>query len=249
MIVNKVIYIAHNNTGAAHILLKLREAFPDFDFTVIITSGLYYNKSYIGSIFNIIVNSSISFAFRRFFDLFITTDKKLKEISKILDFQIIKTKDINSEKILNIINEIKPDLIISTFTMHVLEERIINSSKIATMGVHPSLLPSYRGLEVFFWMLANGESEGGTTTFLMHPKIDFGQILLQEVWPITSGETVQSIYSKLTESCANLLCKTITKINEGSPFPPASNQIISSYFPMPTRECYKKFKKSCHKWR
>ena len=54
--------------------------------------------------------------------------------------------------------------------MHILKKNVIKLPKFYTIGCHPSILPNYRGLEVFFWALANGERESGVSVFYMEKK-------------------------------------------------------------------------------
>ena len=56
--------------------------------------------------------------------------------------------------------------------MHILNKNVIRLPKISTIGCHPSILPNYRGLEVFFWALVNGEKESGVSVFYMTEKIN-----------------------------------------------------------------------------
>ena len=44
----------------------------------------------------------------------------------------------------------------------------------------PSLLPDYRGAAPINWVIINGESQTGITTFFIDKKIDTGAILFQE---------------------------------------------------------------------
>src|SRR5690606_32580530 len=47
-----------------------------------------------------------------------------------------------------------------------------------TFNLHASLLPDYRGAAPINWVIINGETESGVTTFLIDEKIDTGNILL-----------------------------------------------------------------------
>jgi methionyl-tRNA formyltransferase len=110
-------------------------------------------------------------------------------------------------------------------------------------------LPNYRGLEVFFWALANGERESGVSVFYITEKIDAGKVIMQEKFTIDHDETVKSIYKKLTKICAKLMSQTLHKISKRESFNEHPQIGKGSYYPMPTRKAYKKFKQSGKRWK
>ena len=57
------------------------------------------------------------------------------------------------------------------------------------IGVHPSLLPKYRGAAPVQWAVLNGEQETGVTIFRLAPALDAGEIIRQHATPITPEET------------------------------------------------------------
>jgi methionyl-tRNA formyltransferase len=61
-----------------------------------------------------------------------------------------------------------------------LPKKVINIPLKGAINLHGSLLPKYRGAAPIQWALINGESETGLTTFIIQPKVDRGNILLQK---------------------------------------------------------------------
>jgi folate-dependent phosphoribosylglycinamide formyltransferase PurN len=60
---------------------------------------------------------------------------------------------------------------------------------LGALNAHASLLPAYRGTTTEFWQLAHGERETGVTIQRMAPRVDEGNIVVQERWPIPPGVT------------------------------------------------------------
>lgn len=242
--------IAHENSGSKAIFLGLINEFPEIEFHLILTTGLYYRKSYLASIWKMLKEASFFFCARRAIDLFFDrlTKTTLRTEAKRRNVPIHVTVDANSDKTVSYLREIQPDLILSTFTMHILKNAVINSSKVATIGCHPSLIPRYRGLESFFWELANGETSSGSSLFLLSEKIDVGRVIYQSHYPIEANESLRGFYEKITQSIIGLFKKAILQVKEGKPFEFVDTPSQGSYFPMPTPEAYRKFKKSGRKW-
>ena len=158
--------------------------------------------------------ASIAFVSSRFIEgvIFSLKGDTLKKSAADHKVKFILSKDVNGDETYNILNKFNPDVILSTFTMHILNKNVIRLPKFSTIGCHPSILPNYRGLEVFFWALVNGEKESGVSVFYMTEKIDAGKVIMQENFTIDRDETVKSIYKKLTKICAKLMSQTLYKI-------------------------------------
>ncbi len=249
--IKKVVFIGHDNFGSREIFSRFIIEHPQIEFFLIITQGLYYKKSTATSIIKLLKEASFWFSVSRFIELlkYKLKNDTLEKRAKKAGVKIYFTKDVNNARSNRIISDFSPDVIYSSFTMNILKQRTINLSKVASIGCHPSILPHYRGLEVFFWALANGESKSGCSVFNISEKIDSGQVILQEEFDIVSNETVDSIYKKLTEICAKLMSLSLTKLINGEKFEIIPSLGKGSYFPMPTKECYKKFKNRGGRWK
>lgn len=250
-LINRVVLVGHDNSGARAIIQDIvRYLEGNAEILVVETKGLFHNKTLIRSLLDLLLHSSIRFSFRRFLDLVrdkITTRESLKRLGDIPWVTHISTRDVNNERTVGVIEDFAPDVIVSTFTMHILQNPLLSVPKLGSIGVHPSLLPTYRGLEVFFWMLANGEKVGGTTVFQLSEKVDQGLILRQVEWDILATETVRSIYAKLTKSAAQLLISVLEDYPSVEPYE-VQSEGFETYFPMPTRAAYKRFLRSGRRW-
>lgn len=249
----RVLYIAHDNKGSVQILRRMVEENPNVAFSVMRTTGLYYRRSYAQSVWKLLRRSSLHFSFNRMIDLVLgrlRRDYTLAGYCRKSGIALQKTTDINSPHSIRAIQAFNPDVIAVAFTMHIVSQAVIRQARIATLGVHPSSIPEYRGLEVFFWMMANGESQGATSVFLLTPEVDIGHVIEEECWPIWSTDTVIGVYTRLTESCAKLMSRAIRRtdladIRASAPIPDREG----SYYPMPTRAAYRRFRQRGYRWR
>ncbi len=90
----------------------------------------------------------------------------------------------------------------------ILKTEVLSLPPHGTIGVHPSLLPKYRGASPIQSALLQNEKETGTTLFLIDEKIDHGSMLAQRSLPIIPEET----YTTLLEKLAYLSAKTIQEV-------------------------------------
>ncbi len=92
---------------------------------------------------------------------------------------------------------------------------ILDTAKHASINVHTSLLPKYRGASPIQSALINGEKETGITVMLMDEKMDHGDILKQQKITIDSDDTFVELNNKLLAIAPDLLIKTASDYVEG----------------------------------
>ena len=90
-----------------------------------------------------------------------------------------------------------PDLLCLTGYMLILGERIINHYSGRILNVHPSLLPSFKGLRAQKQALTAGVKWTGCTVHYVESAVDSGKIIEQNVVRIEEGETEESLSQKL----------------------------------------------------
>lgn len=83
------------------------------------------------------------------------------------------------------------------------------------LGVHPSLLPKYRGAAPVAWAILNGESCTGVTIFRLDERLDAGDIVVQREVPIEPGEDAQRLTERLAQISAEELVRSLGLIESG----------------------------------
>ena len=83
------------------------------------------------------------------------------------------------------------------------------------LGVHPSLLPKYRGAAPIAWALLDGERASGVTIFRLNERLDAGDIVGQAPVPIEPGERSDALGRRLAERGAAALLQALEGIGAG----------------------------------
>jgi len=118
-------------------------------------------------------------------------------------------KDIHSDANLNLLKSLSIDLIVNFNSLEIFLPQLLSIPRIGSVNFHPGPLPEYAGLYVYQWAILNGEEEFGATIHWMEEKIDSGNILSEERFPVSDGDTGLTLYFKALKRGVVLFKKVI----------------------------------------
>ena len=121
----------------------------------------------------------------------------------------------NNTEIIEIIKELKPEVICVVAYGKILPKEILEIPKLGCINVHGSLLPKYRGAAPIQWAVLNGDKTTGVTTMYMDEGMDTGDMILKEEVEIGENETTGELWDRLAEIGGELLVKTLEQIEKG----------------------------------
>ncbi|MEL6674269.1 MAG: methionyl-tRNA formyltransferase [Bacteroidota bacterium] len=98
-----------------------------------------------------------------------------------------------------------------------------------TFNLHSSLLPDYRGAAPINWVVINGETQSGVTTFLIDEQIDTGNLLLQEAVEVPQDWTAGQLHDLLMEKGADLVLATVQGLEENRLSPRPQDDELSQH--------------------
>jgi methionyl-tRNA formyltransferase len=118
---------------------------------------------------------------------------------------------------------LEPDLFVVAAYGKIIPQSILDIPRLGTIGVHPSLLPRYRGATPIQSAILSGEKNTGVTLYLMDAGVDHGPIL-------TSGELAvdemnyPELEAALAALGAKLLLETMPAVLDGKVRPQAQDE-------------------------
>ena len=148
----------------------------------------------------------------------------------------IKSKSANSSAFKEELLKLNPDIVIVGTWSEKLKKEIIQIPKIATINVHPSLLPKYRGPNPYLRTIWNGEEYSGITFHLMSEDFDAGPILLQEQVEIKPDDTGEDLRERTCISVKNAITKLLTQMKDDFIIPVEQNEAKATYYPQITSD-------------
>ena len=114
----------------------------------------------------------------------------------------------------DIINEIKPDVILIMGWYYMVPKKIRDITTYGTWGIHASMLPNYAGGAPLVWAIINGETETGVTLFKLDDGVDDGDIIDQEIIVIENVDTIKEVYEKVIIVSKTILLKALKNISK-----------------------------------
>ena len=92
-----------------------------------------------------------------------------------------------------------PDILVSAAHRWILPAEVLAIPRIGAVGLHPSLLPAYRGSWPLWWALVNGEREVGVTAFMPDREDRCrSDPAAEDAWPRARGESfTTALYERL----------------------------------------------------
>jgi methionyl-tRNA formyltransferase len=109
-----------------------------------------------------------------------------------------------------------PDFIVVVAYGQILKIPVIEAARFGTINIHSSLLPRWRGAAPIQWAILSGDSETGITTMKIVPKLDAGDIYLQEKITISDEDTAETVHDRLSALGAKMILPTLNGIREGT---------------------------------
>ena len=124
-----------------------------------------------------------------------------------------KISVVDTNKLIDLTNEFKPKLIVLAGFMKVLSHRFIQEYESRIINIHPSLLPSFKGLNAIKRAYERGVKISGCTVHWVSKGVDEGKIIAQLPVRIMDSDTLDSFTQKIHAAEHFLLPEVISQLS------------------------------------
>jgi phosphoribosylglycinamide formyltransferase-1 len=100
--------------------------------------------------------------------------------------------------------------------MRLLSKEFVQSFPDKIINIHPSLLPSFPGLDAQRQAIEYGVKISGCTVHFVDERLDHGAIILQKAVELAEAETAESLSAKILAHEHALYIEALKKIGEGN---------------------------------
>jgi phosphoribosylglycinamide formyltransferase-1 len=106
----------------------------------------------------------------------------------------------------------RPDLVVLAGFMRVLKPGFLRAFSGRVINLHPSLLPSFPGLDAIGQAWRRGVKVTGCTVHYVTPEVDGGPIIDQAAVRVEAGDTLESLTAKIHAAEHALLPAVVARI-------------------------------------
>lgn len=143
----------------------------------------------------------------------------------------IKCKSANCEKFKKEVLRLNADVILVGTWREKLKKEITDLPVIASVNVHPSYLPKYRGPNPYLQVILHGEKKSGITFHLIGEEFDNGAILEQQETDILPGDTSKELKARTVFQARSLCTSILANLASGLIIPVPQNEKEATYYP------------------
>ncbi len=123
-----------------------------------------------------------------------------------------RKREEHEEEIVAALRERRVDLICLAGYMRLLSPCFIEAFRGRILNIHPSLLPSFPGLDAQRQALDHGVKFTGCTVHFVDETLDGGPIIAQRVVPVLPGDTVEVLSARILEQEHQLYAEAVAKV-------------------------------------
>ncbi|GFI08914.1 methionyl-tRNA formyltransferase [Lachnospiraceae bacterium] len=143
-------------------------------------------------------------------------DKVLQELGEKNHIDVLYSPNVNSAEFIEKVKKYEADLFVSMSFNQIFKKELIDLPPMKTINCHAGKLPYYRGRNILNWVLINDEKEFGITVHYVDEGVDTGDIILQDIYPITDKDTYQTLLEKAYTGCSGILYRAVKLLQSGN---------------------------------
>lgn len=137
-----------------------------------------------------------------------------------IETAVVGVKDFPSRElfdgeVLRILREKGVELVVLAGFMRIISNVLLEGFPMRIINIHPSLLPSFPGLEVQKAALDYGVKFSGATVHFVDGGLDSGPIIIQAVVPVKDEDTVESLSKRILAEEHRIYPQAIQLFSEG----------------------------------
>lgn len=136
-----------------------------------------------------------------------------------LDARVLPSKGLQREEfdrqVVAVLKEKQVDLVCLAGYMRLLSPVFVSEFRGRILNIHPSLLPSFPGLEAQRQALEHGAKFTGCTVHFVDEHLDAGPIVAQAVVPIEDGDTPETLSARILKEEHRIYSEAVRLVLEG----------------------------------
>ncbi|MBD2443348.1 phosphoribosylglycinamide formyltransferase [Dolichospermum sp. FACHB-1091] len=135
----------------------------------------------------------------------------------LLNHRDYKSRQKFDSKVVQILQRYDVEFVIMAGWMRLVTQVLIDAFPQRMINIHPSLLPSFKGVRAVEQALAAGVKITGCTVHLVSLEVDSGNILMQAAVPVLQEDTPETLHARIQAQEHRILPMAIALLNSTFP--------------------------------
>jgi phosphoribosylglycinamide formyltransferase-1 len=127
-----------------------------------------------------------------------------------------KRKELDS-KIVHTLRQYEVEWVVMAGWMRLVTPVLIEAFPDRIINIHPSLLPSFKGVRAVEQALEAGVKIAGCTVHLVRLEVDSGPILIQAAVPVLPDDTAETLHARIQVQEHRILPQALAQLGESIP--------------------------------
>ena len=133
----------------------------------------------------------------------------------VLDHKAFPGRAAHEEEVLRVLDAAAPDFICLAGYMRLLGAAFVERWRNRVLNIHPSLLPSFPGVDAQAQAVAYGVKVSGCTVHLVDEHLDAGPILVQRTVPVLDDDTAETLSARILVQEHEAYVEALKKLSGG----------------------------------
>jgi phosphoribosylglycinamide formyltransferase 1 len=131
----------------------------------------------------------------------------------LLNHRDYPSREALDQAIVDVLKDYEVELVVMAGWMRVITPVLLNAFP-KVLNIHPSLLPSFKGIRAVEQAIAAGVKIAGCTVHWVVPEVDSGQILIQAAVPVLPDDTPTSLHARIQVQEHRIIVAAIAQVTE-----------------------------------
>ena len=156
----------------------------------------------------------------------------VKEVALAHEIPVFQPENFREDDTVEQLRVLQPDVVAVVAYGRILPQRVLDIAPKGFINIHASVLPQYRGSAPYQWAVLDGLTETGVTAMYLCREMDAGDMIDVAKTPIGPDETAGELLNRLAVLGADLLSKTLQKVEQGVAKATPQDASKATYAPM-----------------
>ncbi len=159
------------------------------------------------------------------------SDGPVKSLAAALGLRVLQPARLAQDQFAEQFAKLNADIGVVAAYGKILPDWLLAAPRLGLINVHASLLPRYRGASPIHRAVINGDPETGVTIMRVVKALDAGPMISAAVVPIGPDDTTTVIEAELARRGAELLVRTLDRIEAGTARETPQDESLATYAP------------------